>query len=144
MRRIEGWSPLNRYLIDSNIIIYTIKGDEKAVAYMEQLYADQSKDFLCSVITEAELFSTTISEQVQKNIEGVLSEAEIVEVSSDIARKAGEIRAKGYDKGYKINLPDAIIAATAIVENAIVVTNNMADFRKVSQIENLTVLNPME
>ena len=111
---------------------------------MEQLYADQSKDFLCSVITEAELFSTTISEQVQKNIEGLLSEAEIVEVSSDIARKAGEIRAKGYDKGYKIKLPDAIIAATAIVENAIVVTNNMADFRKVSQIENLTVLNPME
>lgn len=135
---------MNRYLIDSNIIIYTTKGDEKAVTFMEQLYADQSKDFLCSVITEAELFSTTISEQIQKIIEGVLSEAEIIEISSDIARKAGEIRAKGYDKGYKIKLSDALIAATAIIENAIVVTNNVADFRKVSHIENLNIYNPME
>jgi predicted nucleic acid-binding protein len=135
---------LNRYLIDSNIIIYITKEDKKAFAFMEQLYADKSKDFLCSVITEAELFSTKISEPNQKIIEGVLSEADIIEVTSDIARKAGEIRAKGYDKGYKIKLPDALIAATAIIENALLVTHNVADFYKISQFEKLVILDPME
>lgn len=135
---------MNRCLIDTNIIIYTTKGNGKAVAFMEQLFADQSVDFLCSVITEAELFSMTISEQVQKSIEGVLSEADVIEVSSEIARKAGEIRAKGYDKGYNIKLPDALIAATAIIENAVVVSHNVADFRKISQVEKLDIIDPME
>lgn len=135
---------MNRYLVDSNIIIYITKGHEKAFAFMEQLYADQSNDFLCSVITEAELCSIKISEKNHEIIEGVLSEAEIIEVTSDIARKAGEIRAKGYDKGFKIKLPDALIAATAILENAIVVTHNVADFHRISQVEKLIILDPME
>lgn len=68
----------------------------------------------------------------------------LIEVSSEIARKAGEIRAKGYDKGYKIKLPNALIAATAIIENAIVVTHNVADFHKICQIEKLDIIDPME
>lgn len=135
---------MNKYLIDTNIIIFTTKGDEKAVSFMEQMYVDQSKDFLCSVIIEAELFSITMSEKAKKFIEDVLSEADIIEVSSDIARKAGEIRAKGKALGSKIKLPDALIAATAIIENATLVTHNPVDFHKINQFENLMILDPME
>ncbi|MDT3699555.1 MAG: type II toxin-antitoxin system VapC family toxin [Thermincola sp.] len=135
---------MNRYLVDSNIIIYVTKGHENAFAFMEQLYADQSKDILCSVVTEAELFSIKLSDQTQEIIEGVLSEAEIIHITSEIARKAGEIRAKGHELGYKIKLPDALIAATAIVEKAIVVTHNVADFRRIGQLEEIIILDPME
>lgn len=135
---------MSRYLIDTNIIIYITKGNKKAFAFMEQLYADKSKDFLCSAVTEAELFSTTISNTTQEIIEGMLSEAEIIHITSEIARKAGEIRAKGHEKGYKIKLPDALIAATAKIEDAIIVTHNVADFHRICQVEEIDVLDPME
>lgn len=43
-------------------------------------------------------------------------------------------------KQYKIKLPDAIIAATALVNNWILVTINTKDFEK---IKNLKFINPM-
>ena len=42
-------------------------------------------------------------------------------------------------KNYSVKLPDAIIAATAINKNLILLTRNMADFEK---INGLNVINP--
>ena len=42
-------------------------------------------------------------------------------------------------KNYKIKLPDAIIAATALARNLILITNDEKDF---AVIQNLTVINP--
>ncbi|MBL7803801.1 MAG: hypothetical protein JNL02_08720 [Saprospiraceae bacterium] len=44
-------------------------------------------------------------------------------------------------RSFKIKLPDAIIAATALVHELDLVTRNREDFSKIS---NLTVLNPYE
>ena len=72
----------------------------------------------------------------------MLSEARIIKIDSDIARKAGVIRIKGRDKGYQIKLPDALIAATAIIENAFLVTHNTSDFLKIAQFETLNIIDP--
>lgn len=42
---------------------------------------------------------------------------------------------------YKIKLPDAIIAATALANNKILVTRNVDDFMKVKSLE---IFNPFE
>ncbi len=134
---------MNRFLIDTNILIYASKADKKAVAFMRQLFNERTKEFLCSVITEAELLSKTTSNKVKGKIDALLDEAIIIEINSDIARKAGAIRATGEDNGYKIKLPDALIAATAIIENATLVTHNTVDFLKIIEFENLNILDPM-
>ena len=134
---------MNRYLIDTNILIYASKADEKAITFMRQLFNDKTKVFLCSVITEAELFSKTTNNEVKGKMKALLNEAIIIEINSDIARKAGGIRASGEDNGYKIKLPDALIVATAIIENATLVTHNPVDFLKINEFENLNILDPM-
>ena len=44
-------------------------------------------------------------------------------------------------KHYRIKLPDAVIAATALVNNFTLLTRNIVDFK---HIENLNVVNPHE
>jgi len=136
---------LDRYVIDTNIVIYTLQANrehEKIVNFMDKIYDDERVDILYPVIVEAELFSRELTEDVKENIAELLSEARIVKVDSHIARKAGEIRAYGQNKGYKIKLPDALIAATAIIENAFLVTHNTADFLKISQFETINIIDP--
>ncbi|TDB61346.1 PIN domain-containing protein [Arundinibacter roseus] len=57
-----------------------------------------------------------------------------IEVAGHNLAKTIEIRRK-----HKIKLPDAIIAATALVHHLTLVTNNVSDF---ARIENLLVVNP--
>lgn len=42
---------------------------------------------------------------------------------------------------YKIKLPDAIIAATALVHNLILVTRNTSDFKNIPELQ---LINPWE
>ena len=138
---------MSSFLIDTNIVIYTLQPKEaykKVVEYMDTIYDDQKTDILYPVIVEAEIFSRKLSPEVEEKVEILLSVARIVKIDSEIARKAGEIRAKGKELGYSIKLPDALIAATAIIENATLVTHNTIDFLKINQFENLSVYDPME
>ena len=138
---------MNSFLIDTNIVIYTLQPKEeyrKVVDFMDKIYDDDKTDILYPVIVEAEVFSVQLPQEVKEKVDILLSEARIIKVDSDIARKAGEIRVKGKALGYSIKLPDALIAATAIIENATLVTHNSVDFHKINQFESLSILDPME
>lgn len=138
---------MDSYLIDTNIVIYTLQSKEehkKVVNFMDKIYDDDKIDVLYSVVVEAEVFSRELAQEVKEKVDILLSEARIVKVDSDIARKAGEIRAKGKALGYSIKLPDALIAATAIIENATLVTHNPDDFRKINQFENINIFDPLQ
>ncbi|NJK84443.1 MAG: type II toxin-antitoxin system VapC family toxin [Saprospiraceae bacterium] len=60
----------------------------------------------------------------------------IFELESDIKRKTAEIR-----KAYKIKLPDAIIAATALAYDLTLLTRNVSDFKN---IDGINLINPHE
>lgn len=138
---------MNSYLIDTNIVIYTLQPQKefrKVVSFMDKIYDDEKTDILYPVIVEAEVFSVPLPQEVKEKVDILLSEARIIKIDSDIARKAGEIRVKGKALGYNIKLPDALIAATAIIENATLVTHNSVDFLKINQFESLSILDPME
>lgn len=61
--------------------------------------------------------------------------ANILDLTDSVVRKNIEIRQKN-----RIKLPDAVIAATAIVNNLVLVTRNVRDFQK---IDDLILINPM-
>jgi len=111
---------------------------------MDKIYDDDKVDVLYSVVVEAEVFSRELTQEVKEKVDILLAEARIVRIDSDIARRAGQIRVKGKALGYNIKLPDVLIAATAIIEDAILVTHNPIDFRKINQFENINIFDPME
>lgn len=141
---IDQGSVSNRYVVDTNIIIYTLKGLRNAIEVMEKL-EDNDIEVYYSTIVEAELFSFhELTEEQRVKIRGILELGEIIDVDSEIALKAAELRAlskKDYQRN--LRLPDAIVAATAFVCSAVLVTRNIGDFDHLLSY-GLQILNPFE
>ena len=119
-----------KYLIDTNVLID---------AQMNRL-SDNGLDFLAKVINENFIISfITLIEylgykNINKQTEEFISLANVIEIDKLIIQSCIDLR-----KNHKIKLPDAIIAATALVRGLILVTSNEKDF---IPIQNLTVINP--
>ncbi len=117
------------YLIDTNVIIdfFTSKFSGKN----QKFVADIIDNNICiSIISQIELLSLP---NVNPVIENFVEECYIFELNSVIVNKTIEIHRKK-----KIKIPDAIIAATAVVHNRILITANTQDF---DNIKGLKILN---
>ncbi|MHB1420708.1 MAG: type II toxin-antitoxin system VapC family toxin [Bacillota bacterium] len=137
--REQAWT---KYVIDTNVIIDTMRGTSETVNFMTLM---ESREFqvLYSVIVEAELFSSQLlTEEDKKDLRQLLKLGVIVDVDSEVALKAAELRVlnrKLYER--KMKLPDALIAATALLHSAVLVTRNVDDFKVLHQ-HGLQLYNP--
>ena len=116
-------------LLDTNIFIYLTKGglDEPTLL---RLRSATSSGFNLSVISKIELLGyafPTIEEKEQA--ESFIKASTIFALNDDIVDKTIELR-----KARKIKLPDAIIAATAIVHNMILISRNDKDFAPIPSL----------
>jgi len=116
----------NKYLIDTNIIIYYFNGITDDRDIVEIL----KNSFNISIITKIEFLSwkkLLEDEVLNKKAIDFISNANIYELNNTIANQAIYNRQK-----YKIKTPDAIIGATAIVYGFELVTNNVDDFKNLN------------
>ena len=120
------------FLIDTNVVIDFSHGifSEKSKNFVASIL---NKKPIISVITQIELLGFSV---VPLQIESFVRYASIITIDDSIIEKTIEIR-----KRCRIKLPDAIIAATALVNNLTLLTRNIADYKN---IENLNVINPHE
>jgi tRNA(fMet)-specific endonuclease VapC len=122
-----------RFLLDTNIIIYTIKRRPPQVAAR---FAERLAGELClSSISMAELlFGAAKSQHAIKALAAISSIAEALEVVpfDDAAASAyGPLRATLERQGTPIGALDTLIAAHALALGATLVTNNLREFEKV-------------
>ncbi|NLP18495.1 MAG: type II toxin-antitoxin system VapC family toxin [Firmicutes bacterium] len=106
-----------------------MQGVKEVVEAMKGLEKDTIEIYYSTII-EAELFSFhALSKKQKVAIRKILNLGEIINVDSEIALNAARLRALS-KKGYncKLRLPDAIIAATAFLYDAVLVTRNTQDF----------------
>lgn len=118
-----------RYLVDSNIIIKT--ATEGAINANVRAFVANIIDveFNISVITKIEV--SIKNDHLKK----YLNTANVFDIEEHVVLKTIELRRK-----YKIKPPDAIIAATAIVHNFVLLTTDS----RIKHIKGLTVVNPFE
>lgn len=91
--------------------------------------------FYISIINKIELLGfKDISTDEEQNFHKLINASTILNLTDDIVTKTIEVR-----KQFKIKLPDAIIAATALTHNLTIVTRNTKDFEKIKGVE---ILNP--
>ena len=107
-------------IIDTNILIDYLNGIEKAKEELA-LY----KNPAVSIITWMEILIGAVDEAEEANLKSFLGNYHLYELSSEIAENAIKVRQK-----HKIRLPDAVIWATALTSNSILVTRNTRDFSK--------------
>ena len=99
-----------KYLLDTNIIIGVIKGNEQAVSLVKGIGLSSCA---FSVITRMELLGFSgITEHEERTFKVLLSKMTRLSLNVDIEDATIQLR-----KQRRIKLPDAIIAATAITYN---------------------------
>jgi tRNA(fMet)-specific endonuclease VapC len=121
------------YMLDTNMCIYIIKQKPRKV--LETLKKQDARDVCVSVVTLAELaYGVAKSQQKEKNsiaLTSFLAPLEILPLSDKAAVKSGEIRATLEIKGQIIGSCDLLIAAHALSENLILVSNNTGEFGRI-------------
>ena len=106
-------------LLDSNIVIYTA---QKKLA--PEAFTQPDDALSISDITFMETLGYVFSDPVErKETEDLLSIIYRLPITEPIVQKVIEIR-----QSRRIKLPDAIIAATALLHDCTLVTRNISDF----------------
>lgn len=123
------------YTLDTNAIIYYLKGEEAAVNVLQPIL-DADTPIYVSTITELELFSYAgLTAEDEARIDTALSMVRIVALTSGIARVAGDLR-RLYTR---LATPDSAIAATAIFTNSTLITRNVRDFEPIGGLSVLPI-----
>lgn len=123
-----------RYLIDTNVIIDFSGGrlTQKGGDFVELLF---NTDFLISVIAKIEVLGFNDVPYKLKEMEEFVNTATEFSLDEAVATQTILLRRR-YKK---LKLGDAIIAATAITYDLILITNNTKDFENIRGIK---LLNP--
>lgn len=99
-----------------------------------------------SAITVGELFTWALRANAparrQQSLIALLNDVVVLDVTEEVGRKFGELRAAQFDAGTPSPEIDLLIAATALVHNLTVVTHNVSDFRNIPGLNIEDWLNP--
>jgi predicted nucleic acid-binding protein len=122
-----------KYLFDSNILIYHLRGSLNQRG-KDLVFAGLGGEGAYSIISKIELlgFNQSAGEEQQARL--FLSGLQELELTSRIAEQTIQIR-----KNHRIKLPDAAIAAIAIIHQLELVTRNSSDFIRIS---GLSIIDP--
>jgi predicted nucleic acid-binding protein len=123
-----------KYLFDSNILIYHLRGSLNQRG-KDLVFAGLGGEGAYSIISKIELlgFNQSAGEEQQARL--FLSGLQELELTSRIAEQTIQIR-----KNHRIKLPDAAIAAIAIIHQLELVTRNSSDFIRIS---GLSIIDPL-
>ena len=125
----------SKYLIDTNAVI----------DYLGNRIPDNGMNFMSdvidatptiSVITKIELLGFNAPTAHYRLLLEFINDANVRPLSDAVVNFSIDIRKK-----YKIKLPDAIIAATALANTLTLITRNAKDF---DSIDGLSLVNPFE
>ncbi|MBA4408526.1 MAG: VapC toxin family PIN domain ribonuclease [Odoribacter sp.] len=110
----------NNILLDTNIVLYLLNGEETLIPLLEE------KNLFLSFITQLELLGNrNIEPNDILKIKQFISECTVIDISSGIKEFTISIRQK-----YSVKLPDCIIMATSLWLNMPLITADQ-DFKKI-------------
>jgi predicted nucleic acid-binding protein len=122
-----------KFLLDTNIVIDALDG-KMPTAVLQKI------DLVASTVSAATYMEALgwhqVTETQLRILQSFMEDAIILPIDKLVMDVTVLIRQQK-----KVELGDAIIAATAIVHNMILVTRNVGDFKS---IDNLTLYNPWE
>ena len=128
-----------KYMLDTNIAIYTIKNKP---AHLKEMFTRHQGQMSVSAITSMELFyGAEYSANPERNlqvVEGFLARLDVLEYDSPAAMHTGQLRSELRQAGMPIGPYDGLIAGHARSLGLVLITNNAKEFTRVPglRIEN--------
>jgi predicted nucleic acid-binding protein len=121
---------LEKIILDTNILIEILKGDKKTINKVESF----NKELSISSISAMELFYGALNKAEIKKLEKFILLFNIIYVDEAISYKAMNL-VKKYAKSHSLDIPDSIIASTALHHQCELFTYNKKDFRFIEGIK---------
>ena len=118
-------------LCDTNVIIETLKGDEKTIKIMESIGLE---NIAISSVTVMELYFGALNKRELNKIKKHLKALNIVHFDNNISELSVSM-IESYSKSHGLQIPDAIIAATALSLEIKLFTLNLKDFRYIDGLK---------
>jgi predicted nucleic acid-binding protein len=121
-----------QYLIDTNAVIDFLnnKLPISGLNFLGDVIDDIPN---LSVISKIEILGFNTTDEHYSLLTNFINDSNVYDLSDEIVVHTIELRKKS-----KIKLPDAIVAATALIYNYALITRNISDFKN---IEGLNVIN---
>ena len=118
-------------LIDTDIIIWSLRGEDSATDYIDSL-----EDIQISDVTYMELVQGTLRKKEFRNLKKTLDYigSERISITSDVSQKAVDL-VETYAHSHSMQMGDALIAATAIIHNLPFSSGNKKHFDYISDLE---------
>lgn len=124
-----------RYILDTDICIYWLKGISKIRDKVEHIGINNINT---TIITAAELYHGAFhSKKVKENLKGVENFIKIIEplpITKNIAKRFGRIKSELKKKGEIIDNFDILIASIVLDNNGVLVTNNTEHFNRIKKL----------
>ena len=116
-------------LLDTNILIEILKDNPKT----QQKLASLQAPFSISSITAMELIYGARNKHETQKLSQFLQLFDLVQVNEFISATTLQLITQ-YAKSHTLDIPDALIAATALENNASLLTYNVKDFKYIPQL----------
>jgi tRNA(fMet)-specific endonuclease VapC len=124
-----------KYLLDTNIVIYVLKRRPKEV--LEIFNRNASRMAISSITLSELIYEAEKSSNVDKNLEAIeefVSHLDVLPYDAKASQHYGQIKAALEKRGEIIGENDIHIAAHAISQGLILVTNNLQEFKRVPNL----------
>ena len=112
-------------LCDTDVIIEILKGDDKIIKIIERIGLE---NIAISSVTVMELYFGSLNKREMNKIKKHLKTLNVVHFDNNVSELAINM-IESYSKSHGLQIPDAIIAATALSFEMKLFTLNLKDFR---------------
>ena len=124
-----------KYLLDTNVVIYVLK--HRPIKVLETFNKNTNRMAISSITLSELIYGAEKSVKIDKNLEAIedfISHLEVLSYDAKASQHYGQIKAGLEKKGKIIGENDIHIAAHAISQGLILVTNNLKEFKRVPNL----------
>jgi tRNA(fMet)-specific endonuclease VapC len=124
-----------KYLLDTNIVIYVLK--RRPIEVLKIFNINASRMAVSSITLSELIYGAEKSANIDRNLEAIeefISHLEVLPYDAKASQHYGQIKASLEKRGEIIGENDIHIAAHAISQGLILVTNNLHEFKRVANL----------
>lgn len=122
--------------LDTDIVIEILRGNQRVINKLKSL--DRDALVYITGLTVYELYKGVLlirNEKLERDVEDFIESVEVLQPDPYIEKKAGKIYADLRKRGELINDADILIAATAVINDSVLVTNNIEHFKRIKELK---------
>lgn len=121
-----------KYLVDTDWAVYYLRGREP---YVTRLKVYREEGLSVSVVSLAELYEGVFRapdrQDKEKTLNDFLAGLVVLDLTRDVARTFGRLRAELRSKGITVTDMDLLIGSTAVYYGLVILTDNRRHYEKI-------------